>query len=214
MPFNQFLFFSSFFLYLFIKIRFVQTSLIKIIPPDSHYNKIFSEDEDEEDLITKDQNCNFTEYPENAEKCDLDHMECEDKIYLHFCGCKEGYITYPTTNVTKYCNREQKKQVYAFWLEFICGFGAGHFYRHAYTVASWKLVAFLFGLVFLCGFPVIAKLIGSDCGCECLAFIISILSYLYMVFLAVWYIYDLVNFGNNNFKDYTYYPILINLKRW
>lgn len=212
MSFNKLLFISSIFIYILLQTPIIKTSQVKIIPPENNQENIFLLGDD--DIITKDQNCNSTEYPENAQKCDLNNMVCEDPIYLHKCRCKDGYITFPTTNVTKYCNKKTKKQVYAFWLEFICGFGAGHFYRNAYTVASLKLVAFLFGLIFLCAFPILAKCISEFCDCECLAFIVAVLTYLYMTFLAVWYIYDLVNFGKNNYKDYTYYPILLDLEKW
>ena len=172
-------------------------------------------DDDDEDLVTRDKNCNMTEYPEQAIRCDLDHMECTDLKYLHHCSCKDGYITYPNTTI-KYCNLEQKKQVIAFFLEFCMGFGAGHFYRGAYTMGALKLVAFIFGIVFICSFPITAKYI-SDCDCECIAIILSILYYLYLCALAVWYIWDLVYFGNNYYKDFAYLDELgieINLKPW
>ena len=38
-------------------------------------------DDDDDDLITTDKNCNMTEYPEQAERCDLDHMECTNMQY-------------------------------------------------------------------------------------------------------------------------------------
>lgn len=173
------------------------------------------DDDDDEDLVTRDKNCNMTEYPEQAIRCDLDHMECTDIKYLHHCSCKDGYITYPNTTI-KYCNLEQKKQVIAFFLEFCMGFGAGHFYRGAYKMGALKLVAFIFGIVFICSFPITAKYI-SDCDCECIAIILSILYYLYLCSLAVWYIWDLVYFGNNYYKDYAYLDELgveINLKPW
>lgn len=173
------------------------------------------DDDDDEDLVTRDKNCNMTEYPEQAIRCNLDHMECTDKIYYHHCSCKDGYITYPNTTKT-YCNLEQKKQVIAFFLEFCMGFGAGHFYRGAYKMGVLKLLAFIFGIVFICSFPITAKYI-SECDCECIAIILSIIYYLYLCALAVWYIWDLVYFGNNYYKDYAYLDELgveINLKPW
>ena len=172
-------------------------------------------DDDDEDLVTRDKNCNMTEYPEQAEKCDLDHMECTDQKYLHHCSCKEGYITY-SNKTNKYCNLEQKKQVYAFFLEFCMGFGAGHFYRGAYNMGALKLVAFIFGIVFICSFPITAKYI-SECDCEWIAIILSIIYYCYLYFLSLWYIYDLVYFGNNYYTDYAYFEefgVEIKLKPW
>ena len=173
------------------------------------------DDDDDEDLVTRDKNCNITEYPEQAVRCDLDHMECTDMKYLHHCSCKEGYITYPNTT-TKYCNLEQKKQVIAFFLEFCMGFGAGHFYRGAYKMAIVKLVLFILGIAFICSFPITAKFV-SDCDCEWIAVILSIIYYLFLCFLATWYIWDLVYFGNNYYKDYAYLDELgieIDLKAW
>lgn len=209
--------YTIFLIFLFSKIN-SNPSTLKVITNNDIKNNIanFEEDEDEDDLITKDQNCNKTEYPENAKKCNLDNMICEDTLYLHKCRCKDGYITYSINknNETKYCEVEQKKQLYAFWLEFCLGFGAGHFYRHAYSRAIWKLCLFLFGLVFICSFPITAKFCSDHSDFDCLFLIVSIIFYLFMIFLAVWYIYDLVNFGKNNFKDLTYYPIEIDLKKW
>ena len=172
--------------------------------------------DDDTEMNTTDKNCNFTEYPEQAIRCNnLTHMECKDMKYLHHCSCKEGYITYPSDN-PEYCNLEQKKQVIAFTLELCVGFGAGHFYRHNYTMGALKLVAFVMGLVFICSFPITAKCI-SDCDCECLAIFLSIIYYLYLCGLAVWYIIDLVYFGKNKYKDYSYKDELdqtIPLKPW
>ena len=172
---------------------------IQIFTGESNYiNDVF--DDDEDDYITRDKNCNETEYPEQAIRCNnLTHMECTDEIYLHHCSCQDGYITFPRNN-KYYCNLKQKKQSTAFALEFCVGFGAGHFYRHDYTMGSLKLVAFVLGIVFICLFPITAKCI-SDCDCDCCAVLISIIYYLYICGLAFWYIWDLVYFGKNKYKD-------------
>jgi len=172
---------------------------IQIFREESNYiNDVF--DDDEDDYITRDKNCNETEFPEQAIKCNnLTHMECTDEIYLHHCSCQDGYITFPRNN-EYYCNLKQKKQSIAFALEFCVGFGAGHFYRHDYTMGSLKLVAFVLGIVFICLFPITAKCI-SDCNCDCCAVLISIIYYLYICGLAFWYIWDLVYFGKNKYKD-------------
>ena len=70
-------------------------------------------------------------------------------------------------------------------------------------MASLKLVGFALGLAFICTFPITAKAI-ADCNCEALAVILSIFYYLYLCGLAVWYIFDLVYFGNNYYEDYSY----------
>ena len=192
-----------------------KSNQIHIFTKDQNFQKYLEDvfdDDDDDDLITKDKNCNMTEYPEQAEKCDLDHMECTNKKYLHHCSCKDGYITYPKDN-SKYCNLEQKKQSIAFTLELCVGFGAGHFYRNDITMAVWKLVTFILGIVFICSFPVTAKCI-SDCDCDCFAIFLSIIYYLYLCGLAVWYIWDLVYFGKNKYLDYSYENQPIPLKHW
>ena len=190
---------------------------VQIIKGDSNYKNFLEDvfDDDEDELITYDKNCNMTEYPEQAKKCNLTNMECNDTKYLHHCSCKDGYITYPKNN-DYYCNLEQKKQSIAFVLELCVGFGAGHFYRSAYKMGALKLVAFVFGIVFICTFPITAKCV-SDCDCEFIAIILSIIYYLYLCGLAVWYIWDLVYFGKNEYGDYTYQTELgeeIKLKPW
>ena len=173
--------------------------------------------DDDTDFNTTDKNCNLTEYPEQARRCNPENMICKDEVRKHHCSCKEGYITYPDDEENfKFCNYKQKKQLIAFLLEFCVGFGAGHFYRNEYTMASLKLVAFILGLVFIFSFPVTAKCI-SDCDCDALAIILSIFYYLYLCGLAFWYIWDLVYFGNNDYLDYTYENILgkgISLQPW
>ena len=192
---------------------------VQIIAGDSN-NKYFLGDvfdDDEDELITYDKNCNMTEYPEQAIKCDMNNMVCNDTKYLHHCSCKDGYITYSKNkNINKYCNLEQKKQSIAFVLELCVGFGAGHFYRSAYTMGALKLVAFVCGIAFICTFPITAKCV-SNCDCEFIAIILSIIYYLYLCGLAVWYIWDLVYFGKNEYGDLTYYTEVgaeIKLKPW
>ena len=190
---------------------------VKILTEQSNINNYLEDvyDDDDDDLVTTDKNCNKTEYPEQAVRCDLNHMTCTDMNYLHHCSCKDGYITYPQSNPL-YCNLEQKKQSIAFTLELCVGFGAGHFYRSAYTMGALKLVAFVCGLFFICTFPITAKFV-SDHDCEAIAILLSIIYYLYLCGLAVWYIIDLVFFGKNLYEDYSYETKLgqtIKLKPW
>ena len=182
--------------------KYYPNSQVKIYSMDKPY--IFGDPfDDDTEMNTTDRNCNETEYPEQARRCDNKTMVCLDKKRLHHCSCKEGYITFPDTDDFKYCNFKQKKQLIAFLLELCVGFGAGHFYRYEFVMASLKLVAFALGLVFICTFPIAAKAI-TDCDCDALAIILSIFYYLYLCGLAVWYIWDLVHFGNNSYYDYTY----------
>ena len=192
---------------------FLLLNLITITKQDSQI-KIYSYSQDntfvdpfddDTELNTTDKNCNMTEYPEQARKCNNKTMICKDEKYLHHCSCKEGYITYvnDTNNIT-YCNFRQKKQLIAFLLELCVGFGAGHFYRSQFVMASLKLVTFVAGLVFIFTFPVTAKAV-ADCECEELAIVLSIFYYLWLCGCAVWYIFDLVYFGKNYYEDMSYF---------
>ena len=107
-------------------------------------------------------------------------------------------------------------QFRAFVLELCVGFGAGHFYRNNHLMGGLKLAAFVFGLIFICTFPITAKCI-SDADCDCLAYLISIIYYLYVCGLAVWYLWDLIYFGKNYYQDYSFYDgygIYVDLKPW
>ena len=129
--------------------------------------------------------------------CATENMKCNSDFTN--CTCKDGYITYKDS---KYCELHQKKkQLTAFLLELFVGFGAGHFYRHHYLMASLKLVAFVFGIYVICLFPLTAKCVTDCCDSDCLVVLVSILFYLYALGLAVWYIWDLVYFGKNKYKD-------------
>ena len=161
---------------------------------------------EDEDINSKEENLGESKYYEckieNDEKCVIENMDCpkkdEDKNTMN-CTCKSGYIT---TEKSKYCELAQKKkQLTAFLLELFVGFGAGHFYRHHYLMASLKLVAFVFGIYVICLFPLTAKCVTDCCDSDCLVVLVSIIFYLYALGLAFWYIWDLVYFGKNKYQD-------------
>ena len=155
----------------------------------------YLEDEDiqqrflEEDEVIK--NC-------TEETCNFDHMNCT-KDNPYYCKCKDEYASLKSDK--KKCSTVRKKQLTAFLLELFVGFGAGHFYRHQYLMASLKLVAFVFGIYVICLFPLTAKCVTDCCDSDCLVVMVSILFYLYAAGLATWYILDLVYFGKNKWKD-------------
>ena len=132
------------------------------------------------------------------ETCEFTNMNCtEDNA--EYCKCKDEYASIKSE--TKKCTIQRKKQLTAFLLELFVGFGAGHFYRHHYLMASLKLVAFIFGIYVICLFPLTAKCVTDCCDSDCLVVMVSILFYLYAAGLATWYILDLVYFGKNKWKD-------------
>ena len=167
---------------------------------------------EDEDASNDKFNCNDTNI------CDLDHIvNCDDEVNHLNCTCESGY--YPSNNTNnkpgiKLCSIEQKKQLTAFLLELFVGFGAGHFYRHHYLMASLKLVAFFIGIYLICLFPLTAKCVTDCCDNDCCVIIVSIFFYIYALGLAFWYIWDLVYFGKNNYDDFSHGDDGIPLKPW
>ena len=121
------------------------------------------EDETDEPKTTIDKvNC-------TNKTCNMDHIKCENETTNENCVCEKGY--YPNFDNklkgVKFCELEQKNQLTAFLLELFVGFGAGHFYRHHYLMASLKLVAFFIGIYLICLFPLTAKCVTDCCDSDC-----------------------------------------------
>jgi TM2 domain-containing membrane protein YozV len=158
--------------------------------------------------IENDTHFNCGDDPEKYVHCKdnfPDRIHCKEGSYSQ-CMCKPGYVTEDLyknnyNNETQRCNYKQKKQLTSFLLELFVGFGAGHFYRGKYLMASLKLVAFLFGIYIICLFPITAKCISDCCDSDCLVVLVSIFFYLAACGLATWFIFDLVYFGKNKYKD-------------
>ena len=168
------------------------------------------EDETDEPKTTIDKvNC-------TNKTCNMDHIKCENETTNENCVCEKGY--YPNFDNklkgVKYCELEQKNQLTAFLLELFVGFGAGHFYRHHYLMASLKLVAFFIGIYLICLFPLTAKCVTDCCDSDCVVIVISIFFYLYALGLAFWYIWDLVYFGKNKYPDCSHDQGDIDMKPW
>ena len=159
----------------------------------------YLEDEDiEKRLLEEEADKNEVYINCTKDTCDFSHMNCtEDNA--EYCICNEDYATIKSNSLR--CSIERKKQLTAFLLELFVGFGAGHFYRHHYLMASLKLVAFVFGIYVICLFPLTAKCVTDCCDSDCLVVLVSIIFYLYAAGLATWYIFDLVYFGKNKWKD-------------
>ena len=158
---------------------------------DEDIQKRYLEEEEDRDAVI---NC-------TKEECEFANMNCTIDN-PEYCKCKDEYASLKSEK--KKCTIERKKQLTAFLLELFVGFGAGHFYRHHYLMASLKLVAFVFGIYVICLFPLTAKCVTDCCDSDCLVVMVSILFYLYAAGLASWYILDLVYFGKNKWKDCRY----------
>jgi len=144
-------------------------------------------------------------------KCENDERDCsghgtcnEEK---NACICTEEWATFPEDS-NQQCNYHKKKQLAAFLFEFFLGFGAGHFYCENYTIASLKLTSFLFGICIICLLPLTAKFINDRCESDSMVILTSCFYYLCAMGLAFWFIYDLVIFGMNKYKDGNGIPLV------
>jgi len=79
----------------------------------------------------------------NEENCPANRGTCSGE---NFCFCFEGYTS--TFETSFFCDYEQKDRTFYFLLEFILGFGFGHFYAGRYIYAGIKFFCYsiLFGI--------------------------------------------------------------------
>ena len=198
------------FLFLFLFNFFLSLSTSKdvvSVGDNQISNEIFKDELPLRMLEEEESPCNFEEgedktrfnCSETGINCThLDRLNCTDITHTN-CTCLPAYASINGCNVK--CEYERKKQLTAFLLELFVGFGAGHFYRASYLIASLKLVAFLFGIYIICLFPVTAKCISECCDCDCLVVVVSLLFFACSVGLAFWFVFDLVRFGKNQLND-------------
>jgi hypothetical protein len=116
-----------------------------------------------------------------------------------YCQCNEGYTTFPLES-RDVCNYEKSTQKRAFLYElfFIVG---GNFYAARNTHAALKLVAFIFGIYIICLMPISLKFISQKLESECVVISVACFYYFCALGLAFWFVYDLVQFGMNNYVD-------------
>ena len=111
----------------------------------SSFESIKSVDNEGSQLII----CNKYTCPKGRGKCNE----------LNECICEKDYDT--IDDLTKgdfYCNYRKKSKVMAFLLEFVIGFGCGHFYMGHNILGTVKMIfTGLFCLVF-CQYPSISKI--------------------------------------------------------
>jgi hypothetical protein len=180
---------------------------------DSNSIRYLEDGDIDQRLLEEEEQAESSTFNCTDDNCTIANTNCSETkdaegIY-HNCWCLEDYAD----SKTKKCEYKQKKQLTAFLLELFVGFGAGHFYRHDYLMASLKLVAFVFGIYVICLFPLTAKCVTDCCDSDCLVVMVSIIFYLYALGLAFWYIFDLVWFGKNKYEDKTHADP-INFKPW
>lgn len=111
------------------------------------------------------------------------------------CICAFGYTTIDDDSFGDFkCNYKQKSQVKAFLLEFLIGFGIGHFYIGNVTLALAKLLYSSFTCFVICQLPSFAK-IKSTKRC---AYYIQLIFGLGWV---MWQIVDSIMIVMNYYKD-------------
>ena len=111
------------------------------------------------------------------------------------CICAYGYITVTDEKFGNFhCNYKMKSQVKAFLLEFLIGFGIGHFYIGNITIALTKLLYSSLTCYIICQLPSFEK-INSVKKC----------AYYFQLILglgwAAWQITDSVLIAMNRYKD-------------
>ena len=92
----------------------------------------------------------------NKYTCPKNRGTCNEK---NECICKKGYDT--VDDLSKgdfYCNYRKKSKLIAFLLEFVLGFGAGHFYMENVILATIKMIYTSFTCLLFCQFNNIRKI--------------------------------------------------------
>ena len=92
----------------------------------------------------------------NKYTCPKNRGTCNEK---NECICKKGYDT--VDDLSKgdfYCNYRKKSKLIAFLLEFVLGFGAGHFYMENVILATIKMIYTSFTCLLFCQFNNIKKI--------------------------------------------------------
>ncbi len=163
-------------------------------------------------LVSSTERDNNTRLNNTVKQCNTDrdcgHGFCDGNFQ---CNCNYGYIDFTNKNgVFERCAYAQKSQLRAFLYELFFNFGAGHFYLNKSNIGFIKMGCFLFGLFLICLFPLSLKFLNERFESDFSVVFFSCIYYYYAIGLAVWYIYDLVNFGLNNYSDSNGMP----LRKW
>lgn len=131
----------------------------------------------------------------NRQNCPITQGFCnKDNV----CQCYDGYTTVEDPNFGKYqCNYPLKQQMTAFLLEFILGFGVGHFYLGNYEIAIPKMLFSFLTAFFICFFPYFSLSIKSGN----LKRVVPYIQFLFGLVYCAWQITDGVLIGINNYRD-------------
>ena len=125
-------------------------------------------------------NCNKY-YPKNRGFCNEENE----------CICSKGYETVDDLVLGDfYCNYKKKSKLIAFLLEFVLGFGSGHFYMGKTTLATIKMIYTSITCLLFCQYHSIRKITE-------LKRVAVPLERILLVGWAIWQILDgiLISFG-------------------
>ena len=92
----------------------------------------------------------------NKYTCPKNRGACNEQ---NECVCLKGFDT--VDDLSKgdfYCNYQKKSKLITFLLEFVLGFGAGHFYRGGLLLATIKMIFTCFTCLLFCQFNNIRKI--------------------------------------------------------
>ena len=113
----------------------------------------------------------------------------------NFCVCKEGYDTIDDLSRGDfYCNYKKKSKLIAFLLEFVLGFGSGHFYMGHTILATIKMIFTTFTCLLFCQFNNIRKITE-------IKYIAVPMERVLIIGWAIWQIVDGILIGFNIYKD-------------
>ena len=111
----------------------------------SSFNFIKSNDDDTKPLVV----CNKYTCPKSRGVCNENNE----------CVCIKGYDTVDDLSLGDfYCNYKKRSKLMAFLLEFVLGFGSGHFYMGHTTLATIKMIYTSLTCLMFCQYHSIRKI--------------------------------------------------------
>jgi hypothetical protein len=185
-----------------LKLKFISLIILLITVYPQNVNNKGLINNNEHDIIFLSQTRQLHELEESRPTLDCNRdSDCLNGTCVNsVCVCTHGYTTYPPDSNPQ-CNYELKRQKTAFFYELFLSFGAGHFYCERNLMAAMKLVCFILGILIICLIPITTKYLSERINSDVLVITVSCVYYIYALGLAYWFIYDLVMFGLNRYKD-------------
>lgn len=127
---------------------------------------------------------------------------CHSESFCTFdsrCVCPYGFTTNPNSSEGQECCYEQKKQMLAFFLEFMLFFGAGHFYIGRNVIGISKLVTLI--LLIIINLAIMPQLIYKRKIKRTCQIFQGIFCVLFALVFLVWQLVDIYFFAKNAYTD-------------